>query len=376
MNIYIYGNHSFKKEIHETLEHSNIKFKLDAGSIIKEIDNLAELKKTIKENPKDIYLIDDEKIIKKNSINEKIKFFAPKDGIEEEFLLDSGIADLSINTLSEIPKYILRKHEEEKQHLDPNIQSSIANIVDEAYENENEKETIELDDELSQLLAKEEIEEVKEEKDINQREENLDNIFDIPMDVDFGIPAHDFEKIDDSLDISKEELDDIMNFNDNFGLNNISLDYDDKNIEDDFHEDKDSDEEPINKDDNMFDDLDFLEDVFNNKETMKDEIVNEEIKEDVNKEEKLDESLQGELNMKDDKFFELDSLNEEDLLDALNVKSNNKNKRNEEIDTKDLVEKNTNTINITNSSNTDELAQLISKLLSNKTLEITIKIKD
>ena len=213
-------------------------------------------------------------------------------------------------------------------------------------------------------------------RNIDQKEENLDDIFNIPMDVDFGIPEHDFEKIDDSLDISKEELDDIMNFNDNFGLNNISLDYDDKNIEDDFHEDKDSDEEPINKDDNMFDDLDFLEDVFNNKETVKDEIVNEEIKEDVNKEEKLDESLQGELNMKDDKFFELDSLNEEDLLDALNVKSNNKNKRNEEIDTKDLVEKNTNTINITNSSNTDELAQLISKLLSNKTLEITIKIKD
>ena len=73
MNIYIYGNHSFKKEIHETLEHSNIKFKLDASSIIKEIDDLAELKKTIKENPKDIYLIDDEKIIKKNSINEKIR---------------------------------------------------------------------------------------------------------------------------------------------------------------------------------------------------------------------------------------------------------------------------------------------------------------
>jgi hypothetical protein len=376
LNIYIYGNHGFKKEIHETLEHSNIKFKLDSNSVIKEINELSELKKTIKENPKDIYLIDDEKIIKKNSLNKKIKFFAPKDGIEEEFLLDSGIADLSIDSLSEIPRYILRKYEEESQHLDPGIQSSIANIVDEAYENENEKETIELDDELSQLLAKEEIEKVKEEKNIDQKEENLDDIFDIPMDVDFGIPEHDFEKIDDSLDISKEELDDIMNFNDNFGLNNISLDYDDKNIEDDFHEDKDSDEEPINKDDNMFDDLDFLEDVFNNKETVKDEIVNEEIKEDVNKEEKLDESLQGELNMKDDKFFELDSLNEEDLLDALNVKSNNKNKRNEEIDTKDLVEKNTNTINITNSSNTDELAQLISKLLSNKTLEITIKIKD
>ena len=370
MNIYIYGNHSFKKEIHETLEHSNIKFKLDTNSIIKEIDDLSELKKTIKNNPKDIYLIDDEKIIKKNSLNQKIKFLAPKDGIEEEFLLDSGIADLSVNSLAEIPKYILRKHEEEKEQLDPNIQASIENIVDEAYE----KESIELDEELSQLLAKEEVD--IEEKNISQEEENLDDIFDMPSDVDLGIPKDAFDNIDESLNISKEELDDIMNFNDNFGLNNISLDYDDKNIEDDFHEDKDSDEEPINKDDNMFDDLDFLEDVFNNKEDVKDEVVKEEIKEDVNKEEKSDESLQGELNMKDDKFFELDSLNEEDLLDALNVKSNNKNKRSEEIDTKDLVEKNTNTINITNSSNTDELAQLISKLLSNKTLEITIKIKD
>ncbi|MDY0051383.1 MAG: hypothetical protein RBR65_02480, partial [Aliarcobacter sp.] len=161
MNIYIYGNRSFKKEIHETLEHSNIKFKLDSNSIIREIDHLYELKETIKENPKDIYLIDDEKIIKKNSLNEKIKFFAPKDGIEEEFLLDSGIADLSINTLSEIPKYILRKYEEEKHQLDLDLQNSIVNNVDEVKEEENTEEkqndeNVELDDELSQLLSKEE----------------------------------------------------------------------------------------------------------------------------------------------------------------------------------------------------------------------------
>ena len=367
MNIYIYGNQSFKKEIHETLEHSNIKFKLDANSVIKEIEELSELKKTIKENPKDIYLIDDEKIIKKNSLNKKIKFLAPKDGIEEEFLLDSGIADLSVDSLEEIPRYILRKHEEETQQLDPSIQSSIANIVDEAYE----KESIELDEELSQLLAKEESEEV-EEKDIEQNEENLDDIFDIPLDIDLGISKDDFDTIDDSLDISKEELDDILNFNDNFGLNNISLDYDDKNVEENFDGDEDSEEVPLDEDDNMFDDLDFLEDVFNNKEEVKKEDI-EDTKNDINEEENLDDFSQGEWNMNDDKFFELDSLNEEDLLDALNVTSN---KRNEEIDTKDLVGNNTNSINITNSSNTDELAQLISKLLNNKTLEITIKIKD
>ena len=94
MNIYIYGNNSFKKEIHETLEHSNIKFKLDESTLIKEIDDLSQLKQTIKNNPKDIYLIDDERIIKKNSLNKKIKFFTPKDSIEEEFLLDNGISDI------------------------------------------------------------------------------------------------------------------------------------------------------------------------------------------------------------------------------------------------------------------------------------------
>ena len=45
------------------------------------------------------------------TINRKIKFLAPKDGIEEEFLLDSGIADLSVDSLAEIPKYIIKDFE-------------------------------------------------------------------------------------------------------------------------------------------------------------------------------------------------------------------------------------------------------------------------
>ena len=78
MKIYIYGNQSFKKEIHETLDHSNIKFKLDNNTVIEEIESLEKLKTTIENNPKDIYLIDDEKIIKKNSLNKKLKFFNSK----------------------------------------------------------------------------------------------------------------------------------------------------------------------------------------------------------------------------------------------------------------------------------------------------------
>jgi hypothetical protein len=378
LNIYIYGNNSFKKEIHETLEHSNIKFKLDESTLIKEIDDLSQLKQTIKNNPKDIYLIDDERIIKKNSLNKKIKFFTPKDGIEEEFLLDSGISDLSINSLSEIPKYILRKYDEEKK-MNSNIQEVLSNN---SIEDDGKENTVELDDELAQLLAKEEsIQEIKVNKNFDG--ENLEELFDMRNDINLGDPENMFDTFDNidnnSIEISKNEFDDIMNFNDSFGLNNISFDYDDEAVGNDeakdkeefmdfnFGEEIENDDEEDNE---VFEDLDFLEDMFSDK---KEKILDNKEKE-LKKEVSFNESLQGEKSMSNDEFFELDSLNEKDLLEALNYTNSSLNQdKNEKID---LLEKSSNTISVTSSSNTDELAQLISKLLSNKTLEITIKIKD
>ena len=378
MNIYIYGNNSFKKEIHETLEHSNIKFKLDESTLIKEIDDLSQLKQTIKNNPKDIYLIDDERIIKKNSLNKKIKFFTPKDGIEEEFLLDSGISDLSINSLSEIPKYILRKYDEEKK-MNSNIQEVLSNN---SKEDDGKENTVELDDELAQLLAKEEsIQEIKVNKNFDG--ENLEELFDMRNDINLGDPENMFDTFDNidnnSIEISKNEFDDIMNFNDSFGLNNISFDYDDEAVGNDeakdkeefmdfnFGEEIENDDEEDNE---VFEDLDFLEDMFSDK---KEKILDNKKKE-LKKEVSFNESLQGEKSMSNDEFFELDSLNEKDLLEALNYTNSSLNQdKSGEID---LLEKSSNTISVTSSSNTDELAQLISKLLSNKTLEITIKIKD
>ena len=147
MKIYIYGNQSFKKEIHETLEHANIKFKLDNNTAIEEINNINKLKETIKNNPKDIYLIDDDKIIKNNSLNKKLKFLAPKDGIEEEYLIQSGIADLSIDSLKELPKYIIKRYEELKL-LEPKEKQPEKEVE------VIEENIIELDDELAMLLSK------------------------------------------------------------------------------------------------------------------------------------------------------------------------------------------------------------------------------
>lgn len=397
MKIYIYGNQSFKKEIHETLEHSNIKFKLDNNTVIEEISSISRLKQIIKDNPKDIYLIDDEKIIKKNSLNKKIKFFTPKDGIEEEFLLDCGIADLSIDSLSELPKYIIRKYEELKA-LEPDV----LDLNEKGDINQNE---IELDDELSMLLAKEE-----ENNDLNSSE-NFDDIFNMGKDVNLD----DIEGLVGNNGVSiKNDSNDIINFNDDFGLNNISFDYDDDDILYKEESDEPLENSESTKVSDIFADLDFLgEEVTEEEEDITDlekinndlfggfDFLNEEIQEGKKKEveveesselevleedpfssfdfldeeilenKKIDKSLQGD--KMNDEFFELDSLSEKDLLEALSykVEENSSISSNKPTVSEKIVE----TLDINNSNVTD-LSALISKLLNNKTLEITIKIKD
>lgn len=396
MNIYIYGNQSFKKEILETLEHSNIKFKLDTDTSIKEINKLSELKQTIRTYPKEIYLIDDEKIIKKNSLNKKLKFFIPKDGIEEEFLLDNGIADLSIDSLKEIPKYIIRKYEEQKDLEENDKNVSLEN--EDGIEGKNK--SIELDEELAQLLVKESIPE--EKNIIESKEENLDDLFDT---MGSGVNLDELENLigkneENNANIFDNESDKNLDFNDNFGLNNISFDYDDKDI-------LSEQEEPLNDEDilanlldeniedeedsieEVFEDVDFLEEIFAKKDKDENEKADDfenfveekdEDLDDINffEEKKTElkdiEPLKGE-KMSDDEFFELDSLNEKDLLEALNCTDTNESKS-EKIESKqEIVKNNSETLNIS-SSNVDDLSLLISKLLNNKTLEITIKIKD
>ncbi|MFY4783368.1 hypothetical protein ACOTWN_09150 [Aliarcobacter butzleri] len=429
MNIYIYGNQRFKKEIYKILDSSQIK-KIDNNVIIKEISNLNDLKETIKAQPKDIYLIDDEKIIKKDSL--KSKFFAPKDGVDEQFLVESGVNDLTINSLNEIPEYIIRKYELEK------------NLEDIKKENK-----VELDDELSKLLANEtQIEkkaestpEIKDDEIVSGVNLNeLENLIETTEERE-NIDLH---KLDNNDKIANEFED----FNNDFGLNNISFDYDDDNI---LNDNSLSDEDVLSQilnsasidEDNYeflgetFEEVNFLEELFPDKaeflatfekpekqveddktemtdefvefdddeevhlpdeeiqevadleednfenekkeviiEPMDDEENEEKNKEDEDEESENFEDLEGE-NMNDNEFSELDSLNEKDLMEALNYKADEivqvpKNQENTQI----ISNTNNKETVILNSSNVDEISQLISKLLSNKTLEITIKLKD
>ena len=406
MKIYIYGNQSFKKEIHETLEHSNIKFKLDNNTAIEEINNINKLKETIKNNPKDIYLIDDDKIIKNNSLNKKFKFLAPKDGIEEEYLIQSGIADLSIDSLKELPKYIIKRYEELKL-LEPKEKQPEKEVE------VIEENIIELDDELAMLLSKGDNKKKDKTEDL-MPVQDLEDVFSLDKEMNL-------DEIDDligNVDIkdnkTSDDIDDIVNFNDNFGLNNISFDYDDNDV---LYKEESTDEiveTPKKSTRNILEDLDFLgEEVEEEEEDFSDldkinndlfggfDFLNEEIQEVAKKEEtnifdnskndieeklfedfqflnenidkvqEKDESLQGD--KMGDEFFELDSLNEKDLLEALNYKVDENSFKSEYKPAVSGTK--SETINI-DSSNPNDLSLLISKLLSNKTLEITIKIKD
>lgn len=191
MNIYIYGSQNFKKDIHDELSRSNIDYKLGDNGLIQDVNSIDTLKELIEDNPDNVFLIDDAKIIKENIINSKIKFLKPKDGIEKKYLTDMGIEDLSVDSIHDISKYILKKmkslgldDDEEDFEERAEIESSISDIVKDAYD-ENEIESIEeddyeLSDDLKTLLAssKEEKEDFKleEEELINYKDDNMEDL--------------------------------------------------------------------------------------------------------------------------------------------------------------------------------------------------------
>ena len=449
MNIFIYGNQNFKNEINKILVNSKIESILEDVKI-EDISNIDILKENIAKNPDDIYLIDEDKIIKKS----RFKFLKQKDGIEEDFLLQYGVNDLSIDSLDEIPNYIIRKYER------------IA-LKEKDKSEEIKNEDLLLDNELANLLE-------------SKEEENNKNLTSSILEEPMGININELDSLIE-VDTSDEVKTDtnyinMEDFDENFGLNNVSFDYDDDST---FNEDLKSDEDLlqdilnnsiVDEDDyefvgETFEDTNFLDEIFpnstifdidenstksinivlqeedkeetNEDKLKKDELENienfqfnevfqnienkkdEDIKqiyknidiieniEEENEKEKTPEyenieidelndlsledfsfadpdlqnkksedvSKKGE-DMSDD-FFELDSLNEQDLIEALSGSgiSNVAQTDTQNIKESKKMEISNNNIDI-GSSNINDIASLISKLLNNKTLEITIKIKE
>ncbi len=305
MTIYIYGSKSFKNNIQEVLEHANMKFRLSDEDSIVELSDLSELKEAIEEDPKNIFLIDDEKIIKKNSFNEKIKFLKPKDGIEEEFLKEHGIGDLSVDDIHDIATHIIKKLEKSK---------ALKEALNEEYVQKQDSDIALKNSEYAFVHTPVKEEETFEEKPKEKIEFEDDDDFDIDDVIDFD------EEEPSELTL-EESGDEIM------------------------------EEEPeISYDSTLKEEVNLQEEDFG--------LTVEKIEQ------------KGENDMSDE-FSELDSLNEDELLEALNGSSakNSKETINQSVKkTGAEVELNSNSIH--------EISSLITQLLNNKTLEITIKIKE
>ncbi len=366
MNIYIYGDMDFKKEINNLLEHANIKFRLDDNSSIIELNSLEDLKDAIEDNPENIYLIDDSKIIKKKSLNSKFKFLKPKDGIEQEYLLDHGIGDMSVDSLEELSSHIIRKLEANPINiLDEGVEDSIQNIVNEAYD---EEDNYELDDELSSLLT---------HIDQDDKSENLD---------DFLKQSPNLE--DEEIAISSKDY-----FDDYLNENEAPITYHKEKpiVEEDIYdaEQQLGEEDISNNIQNEL--LNALDEQNSSEEDFADlaELMNSPIKSfneeknDIINNDDLNENINTiKENFKGDKmaseFSELDQLNENDILSALEgltddiAPSNSMPSKENEVS----VQTNSNESITLDKTSTEELVGLIHKLLNNKTLELTIKIKD
>ena len=108
MNIYIYGGDSFRRQIHKTLDHGNIRFKIDGGDVI-DVNSVDSLEKFIINHPHEIFLIDQSKIIKDDIIHKYLKFLIPKGGIHKDFLDQHGVGDISIRDYHDLILYIEKR---------------------------------------------------------------------------------------------------------------------------------------------------------------------------------------------------------------------------------------------------------------------------
>jgi len=376
--------------MHDILDYGNIKTRLDEYGVIVDINTLEELKKTIEDFPDYIYLIDEAKIINENSLASKFKFLQAKDAIEHTFLIEHGIEDIQVDSISDIPKHVIQRIEilESTKTLGAShedIQDSIIEIVDDAYENnsvdaikelnhstyflEDEKEDpLELDDELTALLRAAEplnekkansIQEIEDViKEIDEKEENVslrEDRFE-EKDVFTSLDNKNEEEVQDS------ELDALMNSFDIDDNNDISSDDMSALLSslDDSVDDKNEEFET------MFDSLD--KDL---KTEVLDTINETDVYESLNEIHENSITLSEGEDMASD-FSSLDELNENDILNALN---SNEAPRIVENSVSTSNESSNETIKV-NLDNVSDISALLSKLLNNKTLEITIKVKD
>lgn len=132
VNIYIFGSKKFNQNIYKILDHGNIKFKIGDG-FIEQINSADTIKEQIMEDPTQIFLIDQNKIIYDDYLSKKLKFLQPKDGISKKFLDEYGMGDVSDKAEEDIVVYI-EKRLEAMDKLRPKVKAEDLQSIEEMFE--------------------------------------------------------------------------------------------------------------------------------------------------------------------------------------------------------------------------------------------------
>ena len=143
MNIYIYGELSFRMNIHKILDRGNIRFKIDDGEII-DVEYLHNLEELIEDYPCEIFIIDQNKVIGNDLFSKIFKFLIPKDGIQKKFLDHHGIGDISVRDYDDLLIYIEKRLEaienaKPKAHEITSIDEMLENDTLDALNNNREE---------------------------------------------------------------------------------------------------------------------------------------------------------------------------------------------------------------------------------------------
>lgn len=293
MNIYIFGDESFNSSVRASLDKANVVFRL--SGTIQDVKSVDELKSLIEEKPQEIFLIDDNQIIKKK----KFSLIKKKDGIDEEFLKSSGIRQLTANSLDDIGvkvNEVLEVEEEVSEDMEDTLK-----------EVEKEMATLDMDDlgeiEDSELKELDSLDESMIDEAIENIEEDLAKTLELSEDENF-----------DDMDLSSVSEEDL----------------------------KDLIDEPIVTEESLPEEIELSEETYN------------------------------EMAANVDDIFDLDGIDEAMMQSALSGVAVTAPKKVEaststEMDKGEVV---------INSSNVNDLAEIFQNLLSNKALEITIRVKD
>jgi len=178
LNIYIYGTEKFKNNIKSILTKANL------GINIEVLHSLFSIKTKLETSPKDIFIIDESKIITTNFLTKKMKFLHPSDGIERELIEKYGVGDVCFNSINGMIGYInsrIKLEEKDVKQEDTTAQkidevNSLDTIQFKNVYDDDDYEYTQDDDFIEKAISEPEIRDLSSLKTIDEiREDEIEN---------------------------------------------------------------------------------------------------------------------------------------------------------------------------------------------------------